>query len=272
MKKFFILICVLLSVNAVSVNAQEEQTASVKAQKGWNPAPFKHLALGVGAGTAGVDIELATTLGYHFQLRAGLSALPYTFSMPYDMGLRDILSEVDEQTLHGAGVDLEEIPNEVDIEAALGLVNGKVLLDIYPFKKAGIHLTAGAYFGNDKLFSIGAQMPKEFMQAWNDIRIYDPVVEFDDELVDMLPEDGEIEVAMKVKKVKPYLGIGFSRAVPKRRIGFNVDCGVMFHGTPEIETNVDALNDMLKDEGVYDIMDKVVIYPVISFRLVGRIF
>ena len=271
MKKFFILICVLLSVNAVSVNAQEEQTASVKAQKGWNPAPFKHLALGVGVGTAGVDIELATTLGHHFQLRAGVSALPYTFSMPFDMGLREAFSEVDERTLQGAGVNIDEIPNEVDIKATLGLINGKVLLDIYPFKKAGIHLTAGAYFGSDDLFSVGAQMPKEFMRAWDDIRNYDPDAEFDNEFMDMLDE-GEVEMSMKVKKVKPYLGLGLSRAVPKRRVAFNVDCGVMFHGTPDIDTNVDALDDMLEDEGIYDIMDKVVIYPVISFRLVGRIF
>ena len=262
MKKFFILICLLLSVSAVSVSAQNE----------WNPAPFKHLSLGVGVSTAGADIELATTLGHHFQLRAGVSALPYTFSMPYDMGLRDVLSEVDERVLRGAGVDLEEIPNEVDIEATLGLINGKVLLDIYPFKKAGIHLTAGAYLGNDKFFSVGAQMPRKFMQAWDDIRNYDPNVEFNDEFMDMLPKDGEIELTMEVKKVKPYLGMGLSRAVPKRRISFNVDCGVMFHGTPEIETNVDELDDMLKDEGVFDIMEKVVVYPVISFRLVGRIF
>lgn len=133
--------------------------------------------------------------------------------MPYDMGLGDMFSEIDPIVLNNAGVDPAAIPNEVDITAGLGLMNGKVLMDIYPFKKAGIHLTAGVYFGNDELLSMGLQMPEEFMDAVKQVREYEP--DFADDFILPLDESA-VNMAMKVQKVKPYVGFGLSRAVPNQ--------------------------------------------------------
>lgn len=261
MKKILIISLIFLCAGAASVNAQN----------GWDPAPFKHLSLGVGVSTAGADIELATTLGYHFQLRAGLSAFPYTFSASYDMGLGGMIGEIDPVVLKGAGVNPYAIPDEVEIFAGFGLMNGKVLFDIYPFKRAGIHLTAGAYFGNDKLLTLGAKMPQEFMDAVDMVRAYDPAFDFGEDLVIPSSEDGTMALAVKVQKVKPYVGFGLSRAVPKRRIGVNVDCGVMFHGAPELEGSIPKMEELGVQE-LADVINQVVVYPVISLRLVGRIF
>lgn len=265
MKKSLILALALFCMGVLSANAQSE----------WNPAPFKHVSLGVGAGTAGADIELATTLGYHFQLRAGISALPLSSSMAYEMDFTSMFEGVEPSVLNAAGVDLDDIPNEVDITAGLGLMNGKVLMDFYPFKNAGLRLTAGVYYGNDKLFSMGMQMPEELMDALDRVHDCDPGFDFGGEFLDAAP-DGEIDMFMKVRKVKPYVGFGFGRAVPKRRLGMNMDFGLMFHGTPEIGSSSRdvrrAIDDMLDENGLTDIVEQVIVYPVISFRIVGRIF
>lgn len=258
MKKSLILIALLLCTRVASVNAQKE----------WDPAPFKHLAVGVGMSTAGADFELATTLGHHFQLRAGVSALPYTLSTSLDLGLGEVFQEVDPMVLSQAGVDPNAISSEADVTAGLGLMNGKVLVDIYPFKKAGIHLTAGAYFGSDNLLTVGVEMPDDFVDAVESVRDVDPDFDFDNEFI----EEGAIDLSITTRKVKPYLGLGLSRAVPKRRLSLNVDCGVMFHGTPDFKSSADDIEDMLDDNEVTDIMEKLIVYPVISFRLVGRIF
>ena len=263
MKKSIVFSLILLCVGVASVNAQEKE---------WDPAPFKHLSVGVGVGSAGLDFEVATTLGYHFQLRAGLSALPYTFRMPFDIGLNEMFEEATPEALRKSGIIPSEVPSEVDIFAKIGLVNGKVLVDIYPFKKAGVHLTTGLYFGNNDLISVGAQLPNEFMDAVRKVSQYDIDFGVDNKFL----ADGTIDLAVKTRAVKPYVGLGLSRAVPKRRISFNTDFGVLFHGAPTISSSTPELsqyvNEVLDKEGITDVLNKVVVYPVVSLRIVGRIF
>lgn len=263
MKKSLFFSLILLCLGVASVNAQENE---------WNPAPFKHLSVGAGVGTAGLDFEVATTLGYHFQLRAGLSALPYTFSTPFDIGLNEIFNDAVPTALDEAGIIPDQVPDDVTLSAKIGLINGKVLVDIYPFKKAGVHLTTGLYFGGRDLISVGAQLPYEFMEAVRTVSELDYDFGVDNKFL----ADGTIDLAVKTRAVKPYVGLGLSRAVPKRRVSFNTDFGVMFHGAPTISSSNPELNqyvnDVLDKEGITDVLNKVVVYPVVSFRIVGRIF
>ena len=276
MKKSVILSVILLCAGIASVSAQKKE---------WTPAPLRHWSLSVGASTAGAEIELATTLGHHFQLRAGVSALPYSLTVPYEMDFASAFEDVDERILAYAGVDPQSIPNEVDITARLDMMNYKVLMNIYPFKKSGLHLTAGFYYGNDKLVTASTQMPKEFMDAAN--QVIEAEDKFKDELdviftdeyrsfLEVAPE-GSIDLYIKTpKKLKPYVGFGFGRAVPKGRLGLNMDFGVMFHGTPEIGSSnpelAKEINRMLAEEELTETFNQLNIYPVLSIRLIGRIF
>ena len=278
MKKSVILSVILLCVGIASVSAQKKE---------WQPSPLKHWSLSVGASTAGAEIELATTLGHHFQLRAGVSALPYSLTVPYEMDFASAFEDVDERILAYAGVDPLSIPNEVDITARLDMMNYKVLMNIYPFKKSGLHLTAGFYYGNDKLVTASTQMPQEFMDAANQViakeeefkEKLDLDVVFTEEyrsFLEAAPE-GAIDLYIKTpKKLKPYVGFGFGRAVPKGRLGLNMDFGVMFHGTPEIGSSnpefAKEINRMLAEEELTETFNQLNIYPVLSIRLIGRIF
>ena len=95
---------------------------------------------------------------------------------------------------------------------------------------------------------------------------------------------GRIEVA----GFRPYLGLGFGRAVPKKRIGCQFDMGVQFWGRPDViapmynksaypsksgytEGKLDKASVSGDDGGFIKTLSKITVYPVLNFRLVGRI-
>ena len=87
-------------------------------------------------------------------------------------------------------------------------------------------------------------------------------------------QNGNISGGLKVSSFRPYLGLGFGRAIPKKRIGFMFEMGVQFHNTPKVYTNNGDLSDLTAeaDNDFTDIIDKLTVYPVLKFRLCGKIF
>ena len=74
---------------------------------------------------------------------------------------------------------------------------------------------------------------------------------------------------------RPYLGLGFGRSVPHKRIGCQVDLGVQFWGTPKVYVNgerleADKVGDDLDD--ILSLVSRIKVFPVLNIRLVGRIF
>ena len=89
-----------------------------------------------------------------------------------------------------------------------------------------------------------------------------------------MDENGNVSGGLKVASFRPYLGLGFGRAVPRKRLGFMFELGVQFHKTPEVyadNADLTSLNEMA-DNDFSDIIDKLTVYPVLKFRLCGRIF
>lgn len=86
---------------------------------------------------------------------------------------------------------------------------------------------------------------------------------------------GNVDAMLKVASFRPYLGVGFGRAVPaKPRFAFNFDMGVQFWGTPKVSLHDHQLteSDTDSDSGeVLKYLSKAMVYPQINFRIVGRI-
>lgn len=291
MKK--VLLGTLLCAGCLCANAQETETVK----------PFRNLSIGVEAGTTGFGIELATKLHKNFQLRAGFTTLPISYNSTFDIETGGMSSDydrydfdsymtkypalkqyLDAQGLPSSDADLDK---EVDLKAKLGMTHGKILVDYYPWsRKSSFHITAGAYFGGSKLVKVDGYLPQntiDVMNAANDWleknghtdRI-STTVNIGDKDVDVNDLNGKVDAYIKTNGFKPYLGIGFGRAVPRNRIGVQFDFGVMFHGKPKIASSNsdigDALNGEAEDEGFTKIMRKIVVYPVLSLKLIGRIF
>lgn len=91
--------------------------------------------------------------------------------------------------------------------------------------------------------------------------------------------DGRVDVTLAIKKVKPYLGVGFGSSVPtKRRCGFQMEIGAYYQGKPTLESTQEkpsfagsSYNDHTIDKLVETIC-YLQWYPQLTFRWTGRLF
>lgn len=257
-----------------AVSAQEENK------------PFSHLSAGLGVGTTGIDIQAATPINNLFAVRAGLSFLPSikpSFNIDFDSNEAFLKKE------DGSGYY-----DNADVEGTLHMLDLKLLVDLYPIKESPFHVTAGFFLGKSKFMT--AKTTNHFINQsyWGNSGpelgdLSDPLHPKTYTVVS--DDQGAINVDMKVNSFKPYLGIGFGRPIPKKTLDFSFDFGVQFWGKPSLWTNMKGNS---KDESGYqkvdkdrivntqdyceDIrdgmktMEKVIVYPVLTFRLNGRIF
>ena len=203
------------------------------------------------------------------------------------------------------------LPNNLDLQGKLSNTTGHVLIDVYPIKGISFHATVGAYFGPSKVITVYNKGQEDLPEGltpinqWNNAIIaanknpssllYTQVVqpnnlrmigaELGEYFITPNPADnGNVEANIKVNGFRPYVGIGFGRAVPKSRVGVQVDLGAQFWGKPSVniptydkttgEYKTEAIDaDKAGDDvGKYmRFVSKFSVYPVLNLRLVGRI-
>lgn len=228
---------------------------------------FDHLGAGISLGTDGIGIDVAAPITDMFAVRAGVSFLP-KIKIKKNIKIDD---------------NNPTVADNVDLQGKLNVFNGKLLADFYPFKSSSFHLTAGAFIGSDKLATITntsmfIKDPSKYGKLG--LKMGDYRITTD--------KQGKIDADVKVNSFKPYLGFGFGRAVPKNRISVSCDFGVQFWGKPALGAITtddwgdqhyhkfkssdldDRDDDDLRD--AVDILEKIVVYPVLNIRLSGRIF
>ena len=202
---------------------------------------------------------------------------------------------------------LLDAPNRVDIESKAKLgANFKLLFDVFPFKKSSFHVTAGFYAGKSQIFdayTVGNEGQLEALTFFDEnyagktistegfpggeqqIHFPDPISvtiggeDFSENT--FYPNGRKVVGYTKVKGFKPYVGIGFGRAVPKKtRLAFACDLGVQFWSTPKLfivqkDGPKQVITDGISDANGGDVvktMSKIKVYPCLNFRLTGRIF
>lgn len=245
---------------------------------------LNHVSLGVSGGTDGIGFQLATPLGYHFALRAGYSFMP---AFKYSQSL----------TLDKTGSLGAFTTDKVELEGKLNVGNVSVLLDIYPSKKSSFRFTVGAYIGKDDIVTITNKEPflNPAYAGMAGIDLSKKGSTVFEKYTIVTDKDGNIDGKVKVNGFKPYVGIGFGRAIPRKRVGLQFDLGVQFWGKPELQTNlmyydgetgdfvtryekVEKSRITRDDKDYKDVRDALktaeafTVYPVMTFRLVGRLF
>ena len=296
---------VMLALVGLSVG-----TLNASAQKVEDFGYFNHLSVGVTAGTAGIGFDVATSVGNYLQLRAGAQFFPnvsYTgaFSPTKIKRLREAIDGL-EQLAKAPGSDYIYTPptKRVDVEAKLGFSSGKVLIDFFPApKSSNFHITVGCYFGSGDIITLknteqgvfrdflvpaykgtNQEIQRKFdeiMTAHN-IAVDEPLYGIKLGNYQLKPDkNGNLEAGINVNNFRPYVGIGFGRAVPRKRIGFMFELGVQFWGSPKIyieggsgRKNLeeqDFLDQDVNDGGLTKILSQINVYPTMTFRLCGRI-
>ena len=110
----------------------------------------------------------------------------------------------------------------------------------------------------------------------NDLKQLDgtPYIELGDYKLPV-DENGNVKGGLKVQKVRPYLGLGFGRYVPKKRISVTGELGVQFHGHIKPYTSegeIEAFDELTEKDDWKKVMDKLTVYPMLKIVISGRIF
>jgi len=280
-KKFITALLFLMSAGA-GILAQE------------NAQAFKNLSVGVELiSTTGFGLEVATPLHSNFALRGGISILPFDYSHTFKASVSSgILKKIDDAigihpdistalSQNGLPTKASNISTDVDAKGTLNFVNGKILVDYYPWATGAFHVTAGVYIGATKPIKLEGHMNDQAIQVLNVLNDHG-VNYFDEPYVanaakgysltgrDLINFSGELQI----NAVKPFLGIGYGRAIPKRLLGINIELGAYYQGTPKLIYSNPNLEKFIDDK-VGDVSGTIKdfsVYPVLSFKLNFRVF
>ena len=215
----------------------------------------------------GYVVEVSTAIRKQLTLRAGLnltkgiSVGQYNIELDYDEDLEDSFGYI-------PNFRAKPTPN---------FSHGNVLLDYHP---GGVfHITAGLFVGATKVEANGYLADEYNKKAvllpgknW-------PSVEIDDN-TRMDFKDGKAELGIRIgRAVKPYFGLGFGRAVPKKRMSFKFEMGMLYQGNKYVAKQNNKVYDLsTSTQAEFRDMDKMLNYPIfgfwpqMNFQLSYRIF
>ena len=250
---------------------------SVMAQSDYKRGLFNHVGLNVGAGTEGISVGVAAPVTNFLEVEAGVNIMP-SFKLSGDL-------DVDVNTS-----SLPQVPNvqyptseTIHAEGSFDRTTFNVKANLYPFGGGTkFFIAAGLSIGGEKIAEVTGscdelrkfsqslptqELKNEFRQAVSaNLAGYN--LQFD--------ENYNVQGDIRCKKVRPYLGLGFGRLVPKNRLGMRLELGCQFMDKLKVyqnDTEID-INKALEDAGDDDLskfVKDLKIYPVVKFSFTGRI-
>ena len=225
------------------------------------PNIFNHLGASVGVGTTGITIDVATPITGFVQMRAGVDIMPgITFNADADFN-------------YYIPTTPEALQGEMSLKGDLGRTQGHVIFNVYPIPKCGLFVAAGGYFGGKKLLKITGHSDELADYAGVSGQTSGSVIIGDYEIP--ADKDGNVSGGLRVKSFRPYLGIGWGRAIPGKLLNFQTELGVQFEGKPEVYTDHGTLrvSELEEDNNTFNKVRKYLkVYPQLTFRLGFRAF
>ena len=266
MKKLMMLAVILLT-----------SVGSVMAQKEYKRGFLNHVGINVGAGTEGISVGLAAPVTGFFEFEAGVNVMP-SFKLSGDL-------DVDVNTSSLPQVPTVTYPTSATIhaEGSFDRTTFNVKANLYPFGGGTkFFIAAGLSIGGEKIAEVNGSCDqlREFSQSLPSQELKDQFrqavsanlagynLQFD--------ENYNVQGDIRCKKVRPYLGLGFGRLVPKNRLGMRLELGCQFMDKLKVyqnDTEID-INKALEDAGDDDLskfVKDLKIYPVVKFSFTGRI-
>lgn len=271
MKKLLLLVAFAFCMTA----AHADEFSRIK------PVQF---GVGINAGTNGAGLDASLGLSRFVQIRGGFSFVP-KLKIAYKA---DVYNNAQVSIASWNAFNPSQaisVPDKMPSFIQPNMTTAHVLLDLYPGRS--FHLTVGAYFGKSNV-----------LRTWNkDLELGQELYKANgciDAVNEQLPEtqqiqhvgmqlgdylfmpnaEGDIEAEVRVNKIRPYAGIGFGRAVPrKHRVGCSLDLGVQYWGKPKYFCNsAEVERADLKPKKYVKMATTLPVYPALTFRICGRIF
>ena len=232
---------------------------SAKAQGGM----FENWSVGVNAGLYGLGIQGATSLSPNFKARVGFDYMKFSYNdgISFDAPIVNVPDQ---------DLDLDGELSGVELK----FPNFKAMVDYYPVKNGIFCITAGFYIGNNKITANGQ------------VDDYHGIVsrigknpEFDLEGTIIKPDNnGKFDASIKLGQTfKPYVGLGLGRTIPKSRVGFKFELGVVYQGKISVESDhvsdsdLAKVNDMTSEFDLPVSKNVLKLWPMLNFTLSYRI-
>src|SRR5690554_3049987 len=217
MRKFIFTILLVLCI--IAIRAQERS--------------FTQWAVGINGGLYGVGLQAATNLSPHFSLRAGFDYLGYSRQ---DVASFD--AEIEGYEQYGISPTVEA---EIT-KASITFPNFKLMLDYYPVRNGIFSLTGGFYFGSNSVEGEGLIHDYETISA---VMGEEPSLTYED-IVFQPNSDGSFDALLTMgNSLKPYIGLGLGRTIPKNRVGVRFELGAVYQGKYKLDS--DNLNEAGRD-------------------------
>ena len=193
-RRFTILICAVLMLVGVRVNAQTDSTAVDSTKR-------SIYYISAHAATQGLGLEFKYSPLAKFNFRAGFSILPLKTDGVYSIKA-----------------------NSTDINLKAEFSNAHLMADWHPFVDkqnfaSKLILTAGAAY---------------FWQAKGDAIITYNGTSYYGEIPVTSEDLGELYGSVKWNKVAPYAGFGFENAFPKHKFNLGFALGAYYMGKPDV--------------------------------------
>jgi hypothetical protein len=184
---------------------------TVKAQH----EPFESWSAGINAGLYGGGIQGATSLSPNFTLRAGFDFFTYS---------KEDVAEFDVDVEYG-GYEATATAELTNVKVTFP--NFKAMIDYYPMQNTIFCLTGGLYFGNNRATTNG--LIRNYRELSDQLG-ENPDLRYED-IVITPNDDGTFFGKLGMgNTVKPYLGIGLGRTIPRNRVGFKFELGMVYQG------------------------------------------
>ena len=258
MKKVFV-VCIALLMGITSASAQDEIDRGI----------FNHLGVNVSASTEGIGVGVAAPITDYLEFGLGVNFMP-GFKIKGDVNIDFKVPELP--------VPLPA-SDKVKLTGDLKRTTFDAKLSVYPFgDRSSFFIVGGLSFGGQKIgvltgHSDAVQKAITDYPEYKELILSSISAELDKYSV-QFDERGDIRGDIRVKKVRPYVGLGVGRLVPKRRVGFRFEAGCQFMGKMEVYQN-DKLVDIRQykntDDNLSKFIDKWSIYPVLKLTITGRI-
>ncbi|MGB0176430.1 MAG: hypothetical protein ACPF9D_04635 [Owenweeksia sp.] len=195
---FTILVCCLLAVPVARAQDDIDEPATVTPITELDePSYLRRSAIALNLSSLGLGLEYAYNFNTHLNGRVRLNY----FS----------LSD------YQRTVEISDQP--VLVTANANVFGADLAVEYLPFSSSSFKLVGG--FGMFFNADLTARVNYEGELEYGDITLSEE-------------EIGDITVGMDYSGFAPYMGLGFGRAVPKKRVGFGIEIGTYYAGSPEV--------------------------------------
>ncbi|HBJ77238.1 MAG TPA: hypothetical protein DDY68_05590 [Porphyromonadaceae bacterium] len=249
----------------------------------------EHLGVGVGVGVFdGISVEADVALTKWCTGRVGVDFMPgisISYNDRYSFTTNGASIDQINSELTKGGYKTINSSSDCSINGSLKRTQFHVIFDVYPLTDiCSFFVSAGFYFSGKRVIDLKGNVKewKNIQQANQDLATMGSPYRIEGiNLADYnlsVDNNGDLYGGVEVNGFRPYLGLGFGRAIPKGRIGFRFEMGVQFHGSPKIvdsnggDSFSKAMDQSSSSGKIKDIVENVKVLPMLKFSICGRIF